>query len=198
MKIIEKLINKRRLAIAGLIIMSLSTCVGCNSRSGDANSVDGEVIDRLPEDQKDTEIDKALAEIRKARKKSITIKDGSMTVISDNGIRLPGQSENIPDFSKEDYKSFEQGASVILDYIENELKIPKREYGYDTSICIDPRMNAIYDDEDKGVASGYENENIMIEEYESEVDDVYSYLILVRDSKTSPWKIIYDGNSYKK
>ena len=58
-------------------------------------------------------------------------------------------------------------------------------------------MNAIYDDEDKGVAKGYENENIYIEEFETEKDDVYSYLIAVRDSKDSPWKVIHHGNSYK-
>lgn len=183
--------------VIGVILMSLTFSVGCSSRNGDVNSVDGEIIDKLPEDQKDTELDKALASIRKARKESIKSKDGGTVVISDNGSRLPGQSENIPDFSNESYEMSEQRAKAILDYIENELKVSKREYVYDTSQCLDPRMNAIYDEEDKGVAKGYENENIWIEEYETESDNVYSYLIVVRDSKDSPWKIIHHGNSYK-
>ncbi|MEG1311983.1 MAG: hypothetical protein RR835_10810 [Peptostreptococcaceae bacterium] len=189
--------RSKKIMVIGVILMSLTFSVGCSSRNGDVNSVDGEIIDKLPEDQKDTELDKALASIRKARKESIKSKDGGTVVISDNGSRLPGQSENIPDFSNESYEMSEQRAKAILDYIENELKVSKREYVYDTSQCLDPRMNAIYDEEDKGVAKGYENENIWIEEYETESDNVYSYLIVVRDSKDSPWKIIHHGNSYK-
>lgn len=187
----------KKVMIIGAILMSLTFSVGCSSRSTDVNSVDGEVIDKLPKDQVDTELDKALASIRKARKDSYTSKNGVESVMGGNGMDLPTQAKNIPDFSQESYESLEQLAKVKLEYIENELKIPKRDYGYDTSGCIDPRMNAIYDDEDKGVANGYENENIWIEEFETEVDDVYSYLILVRDSKDSPWKVIHHGNTYK-
>lgn len=191
--------KSKKVIIMGAILMSLTLSVGCSSRSGEVNIVDGDTIDRLPEDQRDTEIDKALAIIRKARKDSVTVKDGSTTIISDNGSNLPGQSENIPDFSDEPMENWKQLSEVTHDYIKNELKIPKRPiYEYDTSICIDPRINEIYDVDDKGVASGYDNENIMTYEYETEKDDIYSYLILVRDSKDSPWKIIHDGNSYKK
>ncbi|MGL5713569.1 MAG: hypothetical protein ACRCXT_13765 [Paraclostridium sp.] len=187
----------KRIVVIGVVLMSLTFSVGCSSRGEDLNSVEGDVIDKLPEDQKETELDKALASIRKARKESVTVKDGSITMISDNGSRLPGQSENIPDFSNESYDASEQRAKVMLDYIENELKVPKREYVYDMAQCLDPRMNAIYDDEDKGVAKGYDNENIWVEEYETEIEDVYSYLIAVRDSKDSPWKVIHHGNTYK-
>ncbi|RDY26278.1 hypothetical protein CHL78_014370 [Romboutsia weinsteinii] len=191
--------KSKKVIIMGAILMSLTLSVGCSSRSGEVNIVDGDTIDRLPEDQRDTEIDKALAIIRKARKDSVTVKDGSTTIISDNGSNLPGQSENIPDFSNEPMENWKQLSEVTHDYIENELKIPKRPiYEYDTSICIDPRINEIYDVDDKGVASGYDNENIMTYEYETEKDDIYSYLILVRDSKDSPWKIVHNGNSYKK
>lgn len=189
--------RSKKIMVMGAILMSLTFSVGCSSRSTDVNSVDGETIDRLPDDQKDVELDKALASIRKSRKESITYKDGGVIVTSDNGSRLPGQSENIPNFSDESYEASEKRAKVILDYVENELKIPKREYEYDMSQCLDPRMNAIYDDKDKGVANGYANENIWIEEYETEIDNVYSYLIVVRDSKDSPWKVIHHGNSYK-
>lgn len=186
------------LIVIGVVMMSLTLSVGCSSRSGNVSDISGETIDRLPEDQRDTELDKALATMRKARKESITVKNGGSSVISSNGTNLPGQSENMPDFSNEGMEKWEQLEQTTLEYIKNELKIPERPvYGYDTSSCLDPRMNAIYDDEDKGVANGYDNENIYIEEYETEVDDVYSYIILVRDSKDSPWKVIHHGNSYK-
>lgn len=65
-----------------------------------------------------------------------------------------------------------------------------------TYMCIDPRMLAIYDDEDKGVASGYDSSNIFVCEY-CNGDGVWQYLILVRDGKGSAWSVIYNGSSYK-
>ncbi len=62
---------------------------------------------------------------------------------------------------------------------------------------MNPRILAIYNDEDKGVATGYTNENIRVFEYETEGDDSFSYLFLVRYSKELPWKIIHHGTSYK-
>ena len=56
-------------------------------------------------------------------------------------------------------------------------------------------MNTIYDDEDKGVATGYENENILLQEYEA--NNKYRYIILVRESKSAPWEVIHEGTSYK-
>lgn len=190
--------KSKMLIVIGVMMVTLVISVGCNSRSGNVNSVDGETIDRLPEDQRDTELDKVIAKIRKARKESVTVQNGSSTVISGNGADLPGQSKNIPNFSKEGAEKWEQLSGVTIDYVKNQLKIQERPvYGYDISTCIDPRINAIYDEEDKGVAKGYDNENIYIEEYETEEDDVYSYIFLVRDSKDSPWRVIHHGNSYK-
>ncbi|MBD5586125.1 hypothetical protein FDF50_03755 [Clostridium botulinum] len=199
--------KRKGLMIIGAMLMGLTFSVGCssgntgvNSRSASVNKVDQDAIDRLPEDQKDTELDKELARRRKARKEG-TKKTAYGTTLGamENGANIAGQSKNIPNFGKESYKKFEQLAHAVGDYINNELKIPERPvYGHNIAPCLDPRMNAIYDDEDKGVASGYDNENIYIEEYETEKDDVYSYLILVRDSKDSPWKVIHHGNSYKK
>ena len=57
-------------------------------------------------------------------------------------------------------------------------------------------MNAIYDDADKGVAKGYQNEDIYIVEYETVEEDVNSYLILVRE-KDNSWKVIHEGLSYR-
>ncbi|GAA0116578.1 hypothetical protein [Clostridium senegalense] len=198
--------RRKSLMIIGAILMSLTFSVGCSSRStgisssrsNDVNNIDGDAIDRLPEEQKDTAIDKDLSRRRKARKESIQETPEGTLSIGEPCINVPGQSKNMPDFSNESYEKMEELSRIANNYIENELKIPEKPvYIHNVSQCMDPRMNAIYDDEDKGVASGYDNENIYIEEYETEKEDVYSYLILVRESKDSPWKVIHHGNSYK-
>lgn len=185
---------EKKKVLVGAMLIGIMLMGGCQSRSAGINSIDGEIIEKLPEDQRDVELDKALASLRKSRKEGYSSLNGLDISIAPNGSLLPGQSENIPDFSDLN-ESFYQ---MIYDYLENELKIPKRTgYVYDVASSLDPRMNAIYDDEDKGVAAGYENENIYVVEYETEIDDVYSHLILVRDTKDSPWKVIHQGNSYK-
>ncbi len=65
-----------------------------------------------------------------------------------------------------------------------------------TYMCVDPRMLAIYDDEDKGVASGYDSSNIFVCEYCNE-DGIWQYLILVRDGKGGAWSVIHNGSGYK-
>lgn len=183
----------KTLLILGVVMTGIMFSAGCSSRGGDINSVSLEDTDRLPDDQRDNELDKALAKMRKDYKKSLVVKNGSMSGRSDDGSRLPNQSKNIPkiDLSEEFFE-------FVENYLENELKIPKDiEKGHIMKTSKDPRMNAIYDDDDKGVAKGYDNNNIVIMEYETEKEDVYSNLIIVRESNKSPWKVIHNGNSYK-
>ncbi|MEF9952882.1 MAG: hypothetical protein RR840_07975 [Clostridium sp.] len=174
--------------ISGIVISS-----GCSSRGENINKGSLEDTDRLPEDQKSSELDKTIAEMRKDYKESIVIKNGSMSGGGDDGKRLPGQSKNRPDIELNE-KFFE----YIDNYIKNDLKISKKdEKGYLVRLSIDPRMNAIYDDEDKGFAKEYKNNNIVIVEYETDKENIYSNLIVVRKSTESPWKVIHNGNSYK-
>ena len=65
-----------------------------------------------------------------------------------------------------------------------------------TYMCIDPRILNIYDAEDKGVAAGYDNNNIFVCEYCKE-EGVWQYLILVREGRGSEWNVIHNGTSYK-
>ena len=65
-----------------------------------------------------------------------------------------------------------------------------------TYMCIDPRILNIYDVEDKGVAAGYDNNNIFVCEYCKE-EGVWQYLILVREGRGSDWNVIHNGTSYK-
>jgi hypothetical protein len=178
------------------ILVSLILTVGCSPRTTSVNSeMNLEDVERLPEDQKDTELDKKLKEIRKFRRDNKKIENGSWISRSYSGAVVPGYIENSNEYSQEELESVFETAE---DYIINELKIPKRgEYEYDYAESMDPRINKIYEDENKGVANGYDNENIFVVEYETKKENVYSYLFIVRDSKDSAWKIIYDGTSYK-
>lgn len=185
--------NKKIILI--IMFMGLIFSNGCNSRSSDINgNISNDELERLPEDQRESELDKQLAEKRKFRKEGYKVESGSMTSISETDSDLSGQTSNRPDFSKDGEEIFK----IAENYIKNELKIPPTDkYGYDIAFSIDPRINVIYDDENKGVAKGYENENIRIMEYE-EKENIYKYLILVRETKDSMWKIIHNGTSYKK
>lgn len=95
-----------------------------------------------------------------------------------------------------DTKEMAQAYAAAKIYVTDILGI-KPNTKMITYMCIDPKMLAIYEDEDKGVAAGYDNNNIFLCEYCNE-EDVWQYLILVRDSKDSPWNVIHNGNSYKK
>jgi hypothetical protein len=198
---------KRNSILAVVIVAMIGAFLmaGCNStnnndtpigedRAEDIHAMDLEEVERLPEEVKEDPINSTLEKIREFRKNSYSEKDGSQMKATIGDDDVPGQTKNRPEFS---YDELYEIMSVIEDYVVNKVKVPRRGYGYDYDGCIDPRMNAIYDDEDKGVAAGYENANIFVAEYETAEDDVYSYLVLVRDSKGSSWEIIYDGLSYK-
>lgn len=80
-------------------------------------------------------------------------------------------------------------------YVTDELKF-KPETKMVTYPCVDPRILEIYEDEDKGVAAGYDNDDIFVCEYQSK-EGKWQYLILVRGSKESAWDVIHNGSSYK-
>ncbi len=62
-------------------------------------------------------------------------------------------------------------------------------------MCVDPEILNIYLDTDKGVASGYSNDNIYVVEFCN--DENWEYIFLVREGKGSAWKVIHSGSSYK-
>lgn len=89
-----------------------------------------------------------------------------------------------------DTRELAEAFKTADDYVEGTLKLESEVFE-----CIDPRMIAIYDDEDKGVANGYDADNIFLGEYEDH--GKWQYLILVREGKGSDWKVLYHGSSYK-
>ncbi|MFJ7954280.1 hypothetical protein ACIQZG_22520 [Lysinibacillus sp. NPDC096418] len=183
------------LAIILAAVIGMTLFTGCSSRKDHINTMDMGEVERLPEAQKESELDKTLAEMRKYRTDNVKVGPGGVsTSLSMRDDAIPGQTKNRPEFIDLTTEAFWE---FIHEYLKNEVKVPERKYGYDVAQCIDPRMNAIYDEGDKGVAAGYENENILLIEYETAEAGVYSYLVLVRESKESSWDIIHDGLSYK-
>ena len=89
-----------------------------------------------------------------------------------------------------DARELNEAYEVADNFVEKTLELES-----ETWECIDPRMTAIYEDEDKGVANGYDADNIFLCEYNDH--GTWQYLILVREGKGSDWSVLYHGNSYK-
>ena len=83
--------------------------------------------------------------------------------------------------------------SVAKKYVENTLGMTVTTK-HTVYMCVDPRIWEIYEAEDKGVAEGYETENIFVCEYCD--NGSWKYLILVREGKGSAWEVIHNGSPY--
>lgn len=177
-----------------LLIIAIVMILGAGCQKDEQlpkDTISQEDYEKLPDDQQDSELDKALAEVRKEAKAGMKEKDGKMLYMVPSGSTIPGYVQDPNDFSVE---VSEDIFETIFAYLEKK--------GIDTKAngtigsCYDPRMNKIYEDEDKGVAKGYENKDIFVAEYETKKTGVYSYLIVVRD-KNGNWSVLYDGTNYK-
>ncbi len=146
-------------------------------------------------DQADTDLEKQLERYRQEREDTIQEANGLVEGGS------PDESSFTFDLSGTSYsgqfdtRETTEGYAAARIYVTDTLGIKPgtKQVVY---MCVDPRILAIYDDEDKGVASGYDNSNIFLCEYCGE-GNVWQYLILVRDSKGTQWKVIHNGRSYK-
>lgn len=194
--------KNKLIILIGLCILG-TTLISCGKEGGSSkvsseSTLSNDEIARLPEEQKDSELDKKIAAMREFRKKNQKSANGSMTEISEVDTDLPGQTKNRPEFDEEEIR---KATETSAEYLSKKFNIDKNDFEktkqINASACIDPRVNAIYDDDNKGVAEGYENENIYVEEYE-DTDGNYKYLILVKSDATGEWKVIHDGDSYKK
>ncbi len=137
------------------------------------------------------DIEKELAAYRAEREKG-TSSLGNYTMV-----QLPNEENynyNVGDgsnyTSRFDSRELNEAFKVADDYIKGTLNL-----NGDVWACIDPRMTAIYEDEDKGVANGYDADNIFLCEYNDNGN--WQYLILVREKKGSDWKVLHHGSSYK-
>ena len=144
----------------------------------------------------DEELEEKLAVYRQVREDTEPISLG-------NGVTMGGSVD--PDkygllfdtsiFEILDTREMMEAIDTANSYVENTLGITV-ETRYITYMCVDPRIWEIYTAEDKGVADGYEPENIYLREYYDNDNETWQYLILVRDGKGSAWEVIHHGSSY--
>ena len=143
--------------------------------------------------QKETEtLDESLLRYREEREKSNEkMPDGTVMVVE------PNEDDYDIDFSGYEYMSSLFDTREKTEAFEAALKYLKDTYGIEKVYwCIDPRIYELYGNEEKGVADGYEDDNIFVAEYAG-VDGEWNYLILVRERKGSEWKVVGDGKDYK-
>lgn len=142
----------------------------------------------------DEELEEKLAAYREARENAKPTSLG-------NGVTMGGSvSEDEYGISYDasiletfDSREIAEAYGTANTYVEDTLGISV-ETRNTTYHCVDPRIWAIYSAEDKGVANGYDPENIYVVEYCD--NGTWQYLILVREGKGSAWKVIHHGSSY--
>ncbi len=150
----------------------------------------------MAQEQTDAELEEELKKYRQEREDEIQESNGLVEGGS------PDEDHYSFDLSKSYYTSqfdtreMTQAYAAARIYVTESLGI-KPITKMTAYMCIDPRILNIYDDEDKGVAAGYDNNNIFVCEYCRE-DGVWQYLILVRESRESKWNVIHNGTRYKK
>ena len=149
----------------------------------------------MTQGQTDAELEEELKQYRQEREDTIQESNGLLEIGS------PDESNYSFDLSKSYYisqfdtREITEAYAAARIYVTDSLGIEPATKMV-TYMCIDPRIWNIYEDEDKGVAAGYDNNNIFVCEYCNE-DGVWQYLILVREGKGSEWSVIHNGSSYK-
>ena len=165
--------------------------IDCRDIQAACNALKGDLITCGP---KIGELEEKLAAYREARENAKPTSLG-------NGVTMGGSvSEDEYGISYDasiletfDSREIAEAYGTANTYVEDTLGISV-ETRNTTYHCVDPRIWAIYSAEDKGVANGYDPENIYVVEYCD--NGTWQYLILVREGKGSAWKVIHHGSSY--
>lgn len=146
------------------------------------------------EKSKDDELEEKLAAFRRDRDDSVIDLGNGVTMGGSKNPEDYGFSIDMSAVKRFDTRELTEGYETGKSYVENTLGfVPETRNTVYT--CADPRIWAIYDAEDKGVANGYAPENIFICEYCDH--GTWQYLILVREGKGSAWEVIHHGSSYR-
>lgn len=197
------------------VMLALSVMAGCASEDGKMHTGNGgenmDVADTvstaISEPQPDTgeegktaaeeplpsqeEMDAVLSVYRADREKAQkTIEGGYVLAVEPNEENYAYGVGDTSYAARFDTKELNKAFQAAEDYIRDTLQIA------DASVyaCVDPRMTAIYDDSDKGVADGYDADNIFLCEYSDQGS--WHYLILVREGKGADWTVLFHGDQY--
>ena len=213
--------NRLTLMAAGMLVLAFPA--GCGSKGSAADQGTGRTVSEIADDggqdavsgydaeeqegRNDTEpeqpgenkeirpqtegdLEEELAAYREERKKGETARGDYVYVQLPNeenyqyGVGADKRGTRL------DARELNEAYKAAIDYVEGTL-------GLDSDVweCADPRMNAIYEDEDKGVADGYDADDLFLCEYEE--DGEWHYLIIVREKKGADWRVLYHGDTYK-
>ena len=145
--------------------------------------------------QTDAELEKELKNYRQEREDMIQKANGLVEGGSPDEDNYSFDMSGTFYTSRFDTRETTEAYAAARIYVTDTLGI-KPSTKMVTYMCIDPRVLEIYDDENKGVAAGYDSSNIFVCEY-CNGDGIWQYLILVRDGKGSTWSVIHNGRSYK-
>lgn len=199
--------NWLKFGIAGVCALVFVT--GCSSKStdngnshshtdimieditGETENVNQSVSREENDSQSGEDIEQVLADYRSDRAKGESdTPDGYVLAVAPNEEDYGFGVGDTSYTSRFDTKEVSEAFKAAEKYIEDTLKIKSPLY-----CCVDPRMTAIYDDEDKGVANSYDADNIFLCEYSENGE--WQYIILVREGKGKEWTVLFHGNTYK-
>lgn len=137
------------------------------------------------------ELEEELARYRKEREENVKVMGNYEMVWSPNEANYKYLGDWVKCYvGSFDTRQLTLALKTAQIYVQETLHLEGEADG-----CIDPRMSAIFEDEDKGVANGYDANDLFLAEYEDH--GTWKYLILVWEKKDSDWKVLYHGSSYK-
>lgn len=190
--------NKKNFVMAAVcvMVMCLAGC-GNGSEKVPEESIQAEILPMGEGngEQSDIELEEELKRYRQEREDNIQESNGLVEGGSPDEDNYSFDMSGTFYSGQFDTREATEAYAAARIYVTDTLGI-KPSTKMTTYMCIDPRILEIYEDEDKGVAAGYDNNNIFVCEYCNE-EGVWKYLILVRDGKGSAWNVIHNGNSYK-
>lgn len=203
-------------ALICILMMGLTACadegddildIPANVESIPIETEDGEDSSTSDESEEDktelsgqsnseNELEQNLFEYRAEREKmtNIAMGNGVTGYGAPNAEDYGFQADTASYMQKFDARELNKAYETAKKYVTETLAITV-ETNAVVYACVDPSITEIYEVEDKGVADGYDSENIFVCEYCD--NGTWQYLILVREQKGSEWSVIHHGSSYK-
>ena len=171
-----------------------ATAVTRQEDGEDATAVTRQEIDAQKEQEKEDGGEAELLRFRQDREDMIHLEGEYIEMGTPNEAEYSLDFSAVQESPRFEFQEMSEAYEAAEIYVTQTLGIqPPTKCG--VYMCMDPDMAEIYRDEDKGVAKGYENENIFLSEFCGE-DHNWQCLVLVREGKGQPWRVIYCGNDY--
>lgn len=168
----------------------------CGEYSSTSDEIEEDETEQSGQSSSEDELEKNLSEYRAEREKmtNIAMGNGVSGYGAPNAEEYGFQTDTANYIQQFDSRELNKAYETAKKYVAESLAITV-ETNAVVYACVDPRIMEIYEAEDKGVADGYDSQNIFVCEYCD--NGTWQYLFLVRDGKGSEWSVIHHGSSYK-